>query len=133
MQADVNSSSLRVERVAHSHLHSFDPEHVAKGFPYDNKLTIQYVVHGGIRKSFNVQEQIVSPAAFLTKLKHMPVTCSANMIRVDGTCMNQGVEYQRLLEYHATKDTLMMIVDTGAEIHVVCEKDTENDCTAEPQ
>ena len=28
---------------------------------------------------------------------------------------------QRFLEYHAKKETLMMIVDTGAKIHVVCE------------
>ena len=67
-------------------------------------------------------EQIVSLAACLTKLnKIMPVKLTANMTRVNGTCMNQGVGDQRFLEYHAKKDTVMMTVDMGAETHVVCE------------
>ena len=52
----------------------------------------------------------------------MPVKFSTNAIRVNGTCMNQGVAYHRFLEYHTKKDTLVMFVDTNAEIHVVCER-----------
>ena len=44
------------------------------------------------------------------------------MIRVNGTCLNQGVDYQRFLENRAKKSTLMMIVDTGTEVHVVSAK-----------
>ena len=59
--------------------------------------------------AFKDMEQIVLLAACLKKLnKHMPVKLPANMIRVDGTCMNQGVDYQRFLEHHAKKDTPMM-------------------------
>ena len=59
MQADVNSSSVRVESVDHSHLHSFHHEHVANGFTYDNKHTIQYVLHDEIprRRSLKVRRQ----------------------------------------------------------------------------
>ena len=65
-------------------------------------------------------EQIVSLAACLTKHnKNVPVTLTANMIRANRTTMNQGVCCQRFLAYHAKKDTLMMIVNTGADIHVV--------------
>ena len=52
----------------------------------------------------------------------MPVKFSTNAIRVNGTCMNQGVAYHRFLEYHTKKDTLVMSVDMFAEIHVVCER-----------
>ena len=70
-------------------------------------------------------EQIVSLAACSTMELHknMPVKFSANMIRVNRTCTNRGVDYQRCLECHAKKeDTLLMIVHTGAEINVVCER-----------
>ena len=36
--------------------------------------------------------------------------------------MNQGVDHQRFLENHTKKSTMMMIVDTGAEINVVSAK-----------
>ena len=61
-------------------------------------------------------EHKVSLAACLTQLtKNMLVT----MHRTLDPCERDD---QRFLEYHAQKDTLTRIVDTGAEIHVVCER-----------
>ena len=54
VQAYVNSSSVRVGSVDHSHLQGFHPEHVANAFTYDNKHTSQYVLHEKILKSFNL-------------------------------------------------------------------------------
>ena len=71
----------------------------------------------------NDVEHSVSLASCLTiPNKNMPLTFSANMIRVHGTCMNQGVGCQRFFEYHTKKDTLMMFADMDAEIHIVCER-----------
>ena len=43
--------------------------------------------------------------------QNMPVKFSTNTIRVNGTCMNQGVRDPRFLEYHTKKDTLVMFAD----------------------
>ena len=47
--------------------------------------------------------------------QNMPVKFSTNTIRVNGTCMNQGIDYPRFLEYHTKKDILVMFADN----HVV--------------
>ena len=55
MHAYINSSSVRVESVDHSLLHSLHPEHVANAFPYDNEHISQYVLHDVVfgKVSFN--------------------------------------------------------------------------------
>ena len=42
-----------------------------------------------------------------------PETHTANIVRANGASINQGVDHQQFLEYHAKKDRLMMIVDTA--------------------
>ena len=53
VHAYVDSSSVRVESVDHSHQHTFHTEHVANAFTYDDRHTSHHVLQETIRNSFN--------------------------------------------------------------------------------